>query len=127
MNYFKYLIFLVFAGSLKGQNFDQTVQDSLGYEKIRYRPLLAASEVIGINMGVWAFDRYVIKGSFAYISLNSMKNNLREGFHWDNDKFATNLFHHPYHGSLYYNSARSNGLNLMYQSGGKSLAFRRRL
>jgi hypothetical protein len=30
---------------------------------------------------------------------------------WDNDYFITNLFAHPYHGNLYYNSARSNGLS----------------
>ena len=30
---------------------------------------------------------------------------------WDNDKFSTNLFAHPYHGNLYYNSARGNGLS----------------
>ena len=29
---------------------------------------------------------------------------------WDNDNFNTNLFAHPYHGNLYFNSARSNGL-----------------
>lgn len=29
---------------------------------------------------------------------------------WDNDQFSTNLFAHPYHGGLYFNAARSNGL-----------------
>ena len=114
MNHLKYLLFLVFVSPLKGQHIDRTEQDSIDCGKeiiLVSRPWPAASEVFGINMGVWAFDRYVIKGGFAYINLNSMQRNMRKGFHWDNDKFATNLFSHPYHGSLYYNSARSNGMN----------------
>ena len=35
---------------------------------------------------------------------------------WDNDAMGTNMFMHPYHGSLYFNSARSNGYNF-WQSG----------
>ena len=31
-------------------------------------------------------------------------------FCMDNDQFSTNLFAHPYHGNLYFNAARSNGL-----------------
>ena len=71
----------------------------------------AAGEVVGFNLGLWAFDRYVQRGDFAYISMNSVKENFRKGFKWDNDKLGTNMFLHPYNGSLYYNSARSNGFN----------------
>lgn len=67
-------------------------------------------------MGVWAFDRYAIKGDFAFFDINTMKANLKKGFVWDNDQMGTNLFMHPYHGSLYYNTARSNGYNY-WQSG----------
>lgn len=76
----------------------------------------AAGTVVGLNLGVWAFDRYIQKGDFAYISLNSIKENFKHGFIWDNDKMGTNMFLHPYHGNLYYNSARSNGFNY-WQSG----------
>ena len=31
----------------------------------------AASEVFGLNIGLWAFDRYALKGHYAYISLSS--------------------------------------------------------
>lgn len=75
------------------------------------RPWRAAAETFGVNMAVWAFDRYVMNEEFARISWQSIKNNFRDGFGWDNDKFITNLFAHPYHGSIYYNSARSNGLS----------------
>ena len=55
--------------------------------------------------------RYLIKEDYAQISWSSIKNNFKTGLLWDNDKFETNLFSHPYQGNLYYSSARSNGLN----------------
>ena len=71
----------------------------------------AAGETFGFNIGLWAFDRYIQHGDFAYISLHSIKENFKKGFKWDNDKLGTNMFLHPYNGSLYYNAARSNGYN----------------
>ena len=89
------------------------------------RPFLAAGEVIAVNAGVWAFDRYVIDGHYARISLNTMEKNLKKGFYWDNDNFMTNLFNHPYHGSIYFNAARSNGMNFwesgIYTLGGSAM------
>ncbi|MDR1129724.1 MAG: DUF3943 domain-containing protein, partial [Prevotellaceae bacterium] len=74
--------------------------------------LKAAVEVVGINLGVWTFDRYVIASDAVYnIDLNTMKRNFRQGFVWDNDQFSTNLLGHPYHGGLYFNAARSSGMN----------------
>ncbi|MDR2841206.1 MAG: DUF3943 domain-containing protein [Paludibacter sp.] len=73
------------------------------------------SQVLGLNAGVWAFDRYATNSHFAYVSWQSIQDNFRHGFVWDNDKMGTNLFLHPYNGGLYYNSARSNGFN-MWQS-----------
>ena len=80
------------------------------------RGLQAGTMVFGINMGVWAFDRYIRKADFAYINGRTIKDNLKHGFVWDNDAMGTNMFMHPYHGSLYFNSARSNGYNF-WQSG----------
>ena len=71
----------------------------------------AAAETFGFNIGLWAFDRYVQKGDFAYISLNSIKENFKHGFIWDNDMLGTNTFLHPYNGSLYFNAGRANGFN----------------
>ena len=75
------------------------------------RGLQAGTMVFGINMGVWTFDRYIRKADFAYINGRTIKDNLKHGFVWDNDAMGTNMFMHPYHGSLYFNSARSNGYN----------------
>ncbi|MCC8197124.1 MAG: DUF3943 domain-containing protein [Tannerellaceae bacterium] len=81
----------------------------------------AGTTVFGINMDVWIFDRFIQKGDFAYINGHIIKENFRHGFIWDNDRMGTNMFLHPYHGSLYYNTARSNGYNY-WQSGLFSLA-----
>lgn len=71
----------------------------------------AATEVIGFNIGLWAFDRYVLKGHYAYISWNSIKENFRHGFEWDNDHLHTNMFDHPYNGAIFFNAGRTNGFN----------------
>lgn len=84
------------------------------------RPWLGAGIIVGVNLGVWTFDRYALKGDFAYISPKTMKHNLQKGFYWDNDNFMTNLFSHPYHGSIYFNAGRANGMDF-WQSGLYSL------
>jgi len=73
--------------------------------------LNAAGLVIGTNLGVWSFDRYVSQRYYAHINYSTIKKNIERGFVWDNDMFLTNLFLHPYHGGLYFNAARSNGMN----------------
>lgn len=76
----------------------------------RKHPWLAAVEVVGINVFVNRVDCWVLKHDYAKINLHTIKENFKTGFVWDNDNFSTNLFAHPYHGGLYFNSARSNGL-----------------
>lgn len=71
----------------------------------------AGAEVFGLNMGLWAFDRYALKGHYAYISWESIKENFKHGFEWDNDHLQTNMFAHPYNGNLFFNAGRSNGFN----------------
>jgi hypothetical protein len=80
------------------------------------KPWNAAGQIAGLNLGLWAFDRYVIKGDYAYISMQSIKDNFSHGYMWDNDQISTNLFGHPYNGSLYYNAARSNGYGYLASS-----------
>lgn len=71
----------------------------------------AGAEVFGFNMGLWAYDRFIEKGDFAYISFKTIASNFRHGFKWDNDKLGTNTFLHPYTGNLYFNAGRANGFN----------------
>ena len=91
-------------------------QDSIIVLKNESRPLEAILLSTGINIGVWGFDRYIKKSDYAYITLNTMKENIKKGFVWDNDQMKTNSFMHPYHGSFYFNAARVNGFNFL-QSG----------
>ncbi len=86
--------------------------DSMDIVRASYKsPWRAAAEVIGCNLSLWAFDRYVQKGHYAYISWKTIRENFRHGFEWDNDHLNTNMFAHPYHGSIYFNAGRSNGFN----------------
>lgn len=71
----------------------------------------ATAEVFGTNLFVWGVNRYIVNEDFARIDGQTIKNNFKTGPVWDTDKFSTNLFAHPYHGSLYFNAARSNGYN----------------
>lgn len=88
------------VGSVPGQNpYDRTY------------PWLAAAEVFGINAFVHCMDRWAFNYDFAQTTGHTIKHNLTNGFVWDNDDFKTNQFMHPYHGNLYFTSARSNGLN----------------
>jgi hypothetical protein len=82
-------------------------QDTVSLRKISR----AVIETAGINIGIGAFNRFIARSDFAYIDFNTMNRNLRLKFVWDNDLFTTNLFGHPYHGGLYFNAARSNGMS----------------
>lgn len=68
------------------------------------------------NLIVWAFDRYVLKGSWTNISLRSISENLKSGLTWDYDDFGTNQFGHAYHGAMYHSIARSHGMSFLESS-----------
>lgn len=71
---------------------------------------LPAVEIVGLNFTVWGYHRYLSGENWSNISWETIKNNFKYGFEWDADGYLINQFWHPYHGSNYYNSARSNGL-----------------
>lgn len=74
------------------------------------KPLLAAGEVAGLNFGVWTFLHYVGNAYYSYISWETVRDNLRDGWEWDRSMYFVNFYHHPYHGYLYYSAGRANGL-----------------
>ncbi|MDR3697414.1 DUF3943 domain-containing protein [Mucilaginibacter sp.] len=58
----------------------------------------------------WLFDRYIAKADWANISFKTVGNHLNpNSWFWDTDDFLTNQFAHPSHGSIFFNSFRSNG------------------
>jgi hypothetical protein len=54
-------------------------------------------------------NRYIAKESWAQVTPESIRENLRGPWEWDRDEYFTNQFGHPYQGSLYHTAARSNG------------------
>lgn len=85
--------------------------DSLSLSRGSGRGFVAAAEVVGINLFVQTFDRFVLREDYSKINPSTLARNFRNGFVWDNDYFSTNQFAHPYHGNLYFNAARTNGMN----------------
>ena len=73
--------------------------------------LKAGFEVAGINTAIWAYDRYIKKANWVKISAQSIWRNIKRGYYWDNNSFQANQLDHPYQGSLFWCSARVNGLN----------------
>jgi len=71
---------------------------------------LALAEAQALNLSLYAVDRYLIGYEWAQVSPDTIWRNLRSDWVWDQDSFAVNQLGHPYHGSLYFNAARANGL-----------------
>jgi len=85
-------------------------------EKPKKRFWLAAGEVVFFNMLPWIYGRYLHDTSVTDVSSvgpSTWARNIKNlpSFYrtFDQDTFQVNQVAHPYHGSLYFNSARSNG------------------
>jgi hypothetical protein len=85
-------------------------------------PWTAGFEVAAVNIGVWLWDRYVANLDYSHISWKSIQYNFSHGFIWDLDSLSLGFFAHPYHGSIFFNAARTNGLtfweSIPYAAGG---------
>lgn len=77
----------------------------------RPRAELAVPEVLAINLAVNRFDALVLREPWARTDFESWAHNIRLGWEWDENAFGTNMFSHPFHGSLYFNAGRSNCLS----------------
>lgn len=76
------------------------------------RPMLAAGQALAVNVVVNRFDAWVLREWWARdVGVDSWRENFRYGWEWDEDAFTTNMFAHPYHGSMYFNAGRANGLD----------------
>ncbi len=92
-----------------------TMNDSLDNDSTKnvikstvFAPVVA-SEVLGLNVLVWGWDRYVLDKTYARVGPSYWKRNLREGWEWDHNHWAINFYGHPYQGSMYYATARAGG------------------
>jgi len=71
---------------------------------------VAVAEVMAVNI----IPNLVSRSSgaeWAKFSLKTWGDNLTLPWQWDNNAFLNNQFSHPYHGAMYFNSARTNGYN----------------
>ncbi len=66
-------------------------------------------EALGINFGVWAYDHFLFDKNWANINGKTIKHNLKSSWILDTDSYSGNQFSHPFHGSIFYNSARYHG------------------
>ena len=72
----------------------------------------SSAELVLVELVPWAYNYYVRDAEFAHITWESIGHNLKfKNWEWDDNNFKTNQFAHPYHGSLYFSSFRSNGYN----------------
>ena len=52
--------------------------DSTDLPRLEHKAFWRASaEVVGLNLALGTFDRYVLKGDFAYISMRTIRDNFR--------------------------------------------------
>jgi hypothetical protein len=84
--------------------------DSALAEPRAEQPAMAAAEGLLVNVVINRFDAWIFQHDWAMVRPSDWSRNLRLGWEWDEDSFGTNMFSHPYHGGLYFNTARSNGL-----------------
>ena len=106
--------------SLYSTRFDSLLIDDEGYVPDQalvnqFNPrkslLIPIAESIGLNLALGAFNCYVTNSEFAKIGWKTIKHNHEIGWTTDADALLTNMFAHPFHGSIYFNTARSSGYN----------------
>jgi len=80
-------------------------------EVVPRRPLAGIGEIVGINVLVWSYDRFLRSGDTSGFDIgpDSWWDNLRHGFEFDDNHFNTNQWAHPFQGNLYFNTGRTNG------------------
>jgi hypothetical protein len=72
--------------------------------------LTAAAEAFAVNVAVNRYDAWGRGQPWARVGMTSWSRNIRLGWEWDENEFGTNMFSHPFHGALYFNSGRDNCL-----------------
>lgn len=106
-----FIIIFVVLLLISTSAYSQNTSDSIIISQ-KKEPLSALFDVVAINGAVLAWDALLFDNrEWAKVSKQSIKNNLKSGWEWDDDSFSGNQFSHPYHGSLFFNSSREHGLN----------------
>jgi hypothetical protein len=83
-----------------------------------YRKTRTLGLSLAFNGVMTLFGRYIMKepGDPAFVvGINTIKENLKHGFEWDDNSFSANNWRHPYQGAMYFGAARANGYDF-YES-----------
>jgi hypothetical protein len=89
------------------------------YYQAKWSPFWRTTlEMIGFNLIMTMYGKYIMKpeDNGFDVSFDSIKENLKNGFEWDDNSFSANNFRHPYQGSLYFGAARANGYDFFESS-----------
>jgi hypothetical protein len=73
-----------------------------------WRALRQTTEMVLMNAIMTLFGKTFMEGESFNVSLETIENNLKNGFEWDDNSFSANNFRHPYQGAQYFGAARSN-------------------
>lgn len=108
---------LTAAGTLRAQQPDSAMRKP-GEFHLDHRFIRTSAEVIGFNLVMTAFGRYIMEpeGSGFKVSWDSIKENLEAGMEWDDNTFSANNWRHPFQGAMYFDAARANGYDFFQAS-----------
>jgi hypothetical protein len=98
-----FLASLLWCGSVHAQDTTPTRGTNGG------RFWQAVGGIAAVNGLTWFYNWHVQRWAWANVGTRSWWENLQAGFRWDDDAFGANQLAHPYHGGLYFNSARASG------------------
>jgi len=77
---------------------------------VSHRPGVAVAEIFAINFVAWGLNHWGRGADFTHVYPRTWWDNIRAGFEYDINLFQVNVLEHPFHGSLYFNAARTNGI-----------------
>ena len=89
------------------------------YYQAKWSPFWRTTlEMIGFNLIMTMYGKYIMnpEDNGFDVTFDSIKENLKNGFEWDDNSFSANNFRHPYQGSLYFGAARANGYDFFESS-----------
>jgi len=103
-----FLIMTIFIGAEEKKDRDKKEDQSKIVQKSYWK---AGLETFGINVLVWTYNWHIQKRDWANISIESIIKNIKKGYVWDNNGFQCNQVEHPFHGGMFFATARTNGLS----------------
>ena len=77
---------------------------------------VALADLMVVQFIPFGVSNFITKEEWAKVSPQTWKNNFTYPWQWDDNDFQNNQFAHPYQGSAYYNSARTNGYDFWASS-----------